>query len=94
MNLFHCLNLPTDFLSTDPDTWESEDGYGVAKRRLTTLTVVNDTAERGVALIQEYNRTLTIKKKMTCSFCCRLLMIIVGSIQLQRKLNCSNFVFH
>ena len=59
MNLFHCLNLPTDFLSIDPDTWESEDGYSVAKRRLTTLTVVNDTAERGVALIQEYNRMLT-----------------------------------
>jgi len=29
------------------------------KRRLATLKVVNDTAERGVALIQEYNKTLT-----------------------------------
>ena len=59
MNLFHSLKLPTDFLSTDPDTWESEDGYSVAKRRLATLKVVNDTAERGVALIQEFNKTLT-----------------------------------
>ena len=29
------------------------------KSRLATLKVVNDTAERGVALIQEYNKTLT-----------------------------------
>jgi hypothetical protein len=59
MNLFHCLKLPTEFLSTDPDTWKSLDSYGVAKRRLATLKVVNDTAERGVSLIQDYNRTLT-----------------------------------
>ena len=51
MNLFHRLNLPTDLLSTDPDMWESEDDYSVAERCLTTLTVVNDTAERRVALI-------------------------------------------
>jgi hypothetical protein len=59
MNLFHCLNLPSDFLTTDPDIWASQEGYISAKRRLSTLKVVNDTAERGVALIQEYNKTLT-----------------------------------
>ena len=59
MNLFHCLHLPSDFLATDPDIWASQEGYISAKRHLSTLKVVNDTAERGVALIQEYNRTLT-----------------------------------
>ena len=59
MNLFRCFNLPMDFLSTDPDTWEQQDSYHVVKRRLATLQVVNDTAERGVALIQQFNKTLT-----------------------------------
>ena len=52
MNLFRLLNLPTEFLSTDPDMWEEQESYAVAKHRLATLKVVNDTAERGVALIQ------------------------------------------
>jgi len=59
MNLFRLLNLSTEFLSTDPDMWEEQESYAVAKRRLATLKVVNDTTERGVALIQEYNKTLT-----------------------------------
>jgi len=54
MNLFHCLQLPNDFLSTDPDTWEIQDGYINAKRRLSTLKVVNDSAERGVQLIRVF----------------------------------------
>ena len=58
MNLFHCLQLPTDFLSTDPDTWEIHDAIN-AKRRLSTFKVVNDSADRGLALIQDYNKTLT-----------------------------------
>jgi hypothetical protein len=57
MNLFRCLNLPMDLLSTD--TLELQDSYHVVKRRLATLQVVNDTAERGVALIQQFNKTLT-----------------------------------
>jgi len=59
MNFFHIFKLPTDFLSTDPDTWELQESYSLAKCRLEALKVVNDTAERAVALIQEYNKTLT-----------------------------------
>lgn len=59
INLFHILKLPTEFLSVDPDTWESQESYNLARHRLATLKVVNDVAERAVALIQEYNKTLT-----------------------------------
>jgi len=59
MNLFHTLKLPTGFLSADPDTWELQESYSLARRRLETLKVVNDIAERAVALIQEYNKSLT-----------------------------------
>jgi len=75
MNLFRLLNLPTEFL------WEEQKSYAVAKRCLATLKVVIDTAGRGVALIQEYNKTLT-KDEGICSFCCKSLPIIVSDIQL------------
>ena len=39
--------------------WDEQESYAAAKRRLSNLNVVNDAAERGVALIQEYNKTLT-----------------------------------
>jgi hypothetical protein len=59
MNIFHCLQLPTDFLGTDPNTWETHAEFLAARHRLQGLKVVNDTAERGVALIQAFNKTLT-----------------------------------
>ena len=59
MNLFHNLQLPTDFLRTDPDTWETQEEFLTAQRRLRSLKVVNDSAERVVALIQAFNKTLT-----------------------------------
>ena len=59
MNLFRLLCLPTEFLTTDPEMWDEQESYAAAKRRLSNLKVVNDTAERGVTLIQEYNKSLT-----------------------------------
>ena len=51
MNLFRLFRLPSEFLSTDRDMWEEQESYAAAKRRLSTLKVVTDTAERGGALI-------------------------------------------
>jgi len=59
MNSMRLIRLHTEFLTTDPQTWEEQESYAAAKRRLSSLKVVNDTAERGVALIQDYNKTLT-----------------------------------
>jgi len=74
MNLFRLLNLPTEFL------WEEQKSCAVEKRRFATLKVVNDRAERGVSLIQEYNKTLTNDEGI-CSFSCKSLPIIVSDIR-------------
>jgi hypothetical protein len=39
--------------------WETHAEFLAARHRLQGLKVVNDTAERGVALIQAFNKTLT-----------------------------------
>jgi len=59
MNFCRCLDITTDFLQADPDTWNSRDDYKRALEITRSLKVVNDTAERGVALIEEYNSLLT-----------------------------------
>lgn len=47
------------FLKKDPATWEEDESFHDLKRRAKSLLVVNDTAERGIALIKKYNATLT-----------------------------------
>ena len=47
------------FLSKSPALWPSDQIYQQMKRNVKQLKVVNDCAERGVALIQSYNAALT-----------------------------------
>lgn len=47
------------FLVKDPEAWESDACYQNLKDRVDKMKVVNDSAERGIALIQKYNETLT-----------------------------------
>ena len=56
---FQILSLPDSFLKEDPDTWVTNPDYLKAEEVVRELRVVNDTAERGVALMQEYNALLT-----------------------------------
>lgn len=58
-NFFEALDIDTGFLQADPDTWDSRDDYKAACVITHNLKVVNDSAERGVALIEEYNSLLT-----------------------------------
>ena len=53
------MELPDDFLDVDPDEWESREDYQQALAVVHAMAVVNDHAERGVALIQEYCGLLT-----------------------------------
>jgi hypothetical protein len=57
--LFTILELPTGFLHEDPATWDDNEQFVSAQTIITHLRVVNDFAERGVALMQEYNAILT-----------------------------------
>ncbi|KAG0720798.1 hypothetical protein GWK47_006604 [Chionoecetes opilio] len=59
LRLFKALDIKTDFLSANPRKWQEEESYVEACRRIEGLRVVNDTAERGVALIQSFNLRLT-----------------------------------
>ncbi|KAG7164288.1 hypothetical protein Hamer_G003438, partial [Homarus americanus] len=56
---FDMLNLPTDFLQLSPSLWQTNAGYCKAQKKLKTMKVVNDVAERGVALIQDYIHVIT-----------------------------------
>ena len=57
--LFSALGINMDFLQQDPHTWRTNANYKAGKQRVASLKVVNDVAERGVALIQEFNSTLS-----------------------------------
>ena len=51
--------LAHEFLQVDPSDWEFQPEYQESKRLVLSLKVINDLAERGVALIQEFNSSLT-----------------------------------
>ena len=57
--LLVALNVSLDFLDLDPSEWEWNECYTRAKACVGNLKVVNDAAERGVALIQTFNAILS-----------------------------------
>ena len=57
--LFDMLRIPREFLTQDPSTWLEDNAYLQALKVVGGLAVCNDRAERGVALIQDYNKKLT-----------------------------------
>lgn len=57
--MFHALEIPESLLETDITQWNCKKVYEDAKRRIQSLEVVNDNAERGIALIKTYNSKLS-----------------------------------
>ena len=57
--LFQLMDLPREFLQVDPDMWEDREDFKKARVIVWSMKVVNDHAERGVALIQEFNKLIT-----------------------------------
>lgn len=55
IHLFDALNIKTNFLRTDPSTWETNKEFLSGKKTVGSLKVVNDIAERGVSLISSFN---------------------------------------
>ena len=51
---FDILGISTNFIE-DPSLWPNLPSFVAARKTVAKLRVTNDTAERGVALIQEYN---------------------------------------
>jgi hypothetical protein len=56
---FTILDLCNDFLDLDPSKWINDESYKMCQDIIKTVKVVNDLAERGVALIQEFNSSIT-----------------------------------
>lgn len=59
LSLFKKFDLPYDFIDEDIRNWSSIESYRECKQFFEKLAVVNDVAERGVALIESYNKCLT-----------------------------------
>lgn len=58
-NLFKRFAINTDFLKLDPSTWRSNEDFQKSIVLLKKIPVINDVAERGVKLIEEYNDKIT-----------------------------------
>jgi len=56
---FTILCLQTEFLTLDPSEWHRSPDYQVAANLVRDMRVANDIAERGVALMQNFNAVLT-----------------------------------
>lgn len=56
---FERFNISRDFMQTDPSTWSEKDTFKKCFQIVTKLKVVNDTAERGVKLMEDYNKLIT-----------------------------------
>lgn len=59
LKFFHRFGISTDFLQNDPNTWTHRDDYKAAVDLCYKMKVVNDTAERAVKLMTEFNEILT-----------------------------------
>lgn len=57
--IFEQFELPHEFLYTEPSSWGSNLDYKKCFDTFKMLKVVNDTAERGVALTESFNDALT-----------------------------------
>jgi len=56
---FERFGIDTQFLHDEPEEWTKNPAYNEGANIVAQIKVVNDTAERGVKLIEEYNSILT-----------------------------------
>lgn len=57
--LFHQFDLKPDFLDKSLELWSQDESYRRCLEVFRDLKVVNDIAERGVALVEKFNSLLT-----------------------------------
>lgn len=64
INFFKRFGISEDFLQKNASEWNNDPIYLDAKKRLSSLEVVNDNAERGIKLIEDFNRFSTKDEEM------------------------------
>ena len=57
--LLVAMHTSLDFLTAPPSQWESNPSYIATKARIESLYVINDAAEHGVDLIQNFNAVIS-----------------------------------
>ena len=55
--------ISSQFLNEGVETWEDDSDFEAAKKIVHSLRVTNDIAERGVALMEESNKLMTIDEE-------------------------------
>lgn len=66
--LFQVFKIDTSFLDKDPSQWNNLASYQSASRIVRSLKVVNDTAERGIALATTFNNSVTKNEAQKSSY--------------------------
>ena len=57
--LFEKLGISSEFIHHHPETWTSHQDFIKGVEIVKNIKVINDNAERGVALVQEFNQLIT-----------------------------------
>lgn len=83
--LFKRLGINTSFLEIDPTEWKNNIYYQFGKKVVDGLHIVNDTAERGVKLMEEFNEKFTKNEKQ--KQCLLQVSIIINKTFLKYKKN-------
>lgn len=63
LRFFQILGISSSFLKKDVETWNEDSDYVAAKNIVHSLRVVNDIAERGVALMEEFSKLITTNEE-------------------------------
>lgn len=63
MNFFKILDLGMEFINSNVENWDQEESYKKNMEVVKSIRVVNDIAERGVALIEEFNKLITMNEE-------------------------------
>ena len=72
------LDINSDFLNADPEDWEENASFKEGLKKVKNLPVINDVAEQGVKLIEEFNGRHTTKEEQ--------LQFLLGVVSQQRKM--------
>lgn len=59
LKFFTRFNLSTSFLDLEPQLWDTDENYKISFHMVQQLKVVNDTPDRSIKLIEDYNNIIT-----------------------------------
>lgn len=63
LRFFDITGISSEFLKKEVEIWEDDESYKASKDIVRSIRVVNDIAERGVALMEEYNKLITANEE-------------------------------